>query len=112
MGNEVLYNDDKLKVVYNSKWRGNGVIDCGDYELWLGNSKYILQSGVLRDLALYVREGDDESLISDLDILIQGIHEIMYDEGIDLEDLVIAFAWAYDSEEAMRDDIRTGRRWK
>ena len=105
MEKDTLYEGDKLKITYlhsPEPGREKEVISGEDHELWIKDrsgewGRYILQRGILRELATTAKEHPLD-LSSKLTTINENILYYGAREGINLEDMKKAFIEAFQKE--------------
>ena len=106
MKKDTLYEEGQLKITYlhsPEPGRENEVISREDHELWIrdksgGWSRYILQRGILRELA-FTAKGHPLDLSSKLTTINNDIWNGVAGGRIILRDIERAFIGAYQKEE-------------
>jgi len=103
---EVLYESRNVRVTYlhsPEPGKEDEVISGEEHELWIGDNRYVLQRGILRELYGSVERNDVVELVRLLNVINLGGLERMQ-TGVNLPDVGSAVRGAYEREEELRDE--------
>jgi len=103
MKDDTLYDNDNLKITYlHDPEAETKIISYEDHELWVNNKdnweKYILQRGILKELANVVLENPSLLVTKLMNINMDVCRSLIY-AGIDFSSVGQALVGAYKNEE-------------